>query len=243
MILPAQLASVTPHDNREVGAAREDKVTLAPRLARRPLGGGKAVDAAVMAARLYSQGCRRVLVGLQARLGDDLPRGRIEEQAATPLGATPDLLAQRQQAPDEVVQAHHDPVLRRCGLDIAHLTHRSRASGVAASSTWGCSLAASRTTTQPSRSAAHTLRPTRTAQRTCASKELCGAERLAAARRRRVVPPPPPPPPPPLGLASAAKPPAGGGLAAPRRAVLTRRGLPVALLPAALEGRRGGADT
>ena len=82
-----------------------------------------------------SGGCRRGLVGLQARLGDDLPRGRIEEQAATPLGATPDLLAQRQQAPDEVVQAHHDPMLRRCGLDIAHLTHR-----VAASDTRGCGV-------------------------------------------------------------------------------------------------------
>ena len=74
-------------------------------------------------------GCRRVHVGLQARLGDDLARGRIEDQAAAPLGATPDLLAQRQQAPDEVVQTHHDSVLRRRGLDVAHLTHRSAASG------------------------------------------------------------------------------------------------------------------
>jgi len=72
---------------------------------------------------------------LQARLGDDLARGRIEEQAAAPLGATPDLLAQREQAPDEVVQTDHDPVLCRRGLDVAHLTHR-----VAASDPWGCSL-------------------------------------------------------------------------------------------------------
>ena len=67
MVLSAQLASVAPHDNREVGAARDDEVALAPRLTRRPLGGGEAVDAAVVAARLHSHGCRRVLRGLQAR--------------------------------------------------------------------------------------------------------------------------------------------------------------------------------
>ena len=72
-VLAPQLARVAPHDDREVGAARDDKVALAPRLARRSLGGREAVDAAAVA----------------TGLGDDLARARVEQQAAAPLGAAP----------------------------------------------------------------------------------------------------------------------------------------------------------